>query len=63
MPAAILLAFVVFSNSQTAFGKILQIEIIESKVFLAEKFHRTELYFGTGKKDGSVVSDDEWNTK
>ena len=28
--------------------------------FAAERFYRTELYFGTEKPDGGAVSDEEW---
>ncbi len=31
-----------------------------STVVKAEKFYRTELYFGWSKPDGTLVSDDEW---
>ncbi|HEX8738273.1 MAG TPA: DUF3574 domain-containing protein [Pyrinomonadaceae bacterium] len=30
------------------------------KIFVSQPFLRTELFFGTGKPDGSVVSEEEW---
>ena len=30
-------------------------------IFLAEKFYRTELYFGMNRPGGAVVTDEEWS--
>jgi hypothetical protein len=35
--------------------------VLENENALAEKFIRTELYFGMSKKDGSEVSEADWN--
>ena len=32
-----------------------------SQVFLADRFYRTELYFGTDKPDGKKVTAEEWD--
>ncbi|MEP6902329.1 MAG: DUF3574 domain-containing protein [Actinomycetota bacterium] len=32
-----------------------------SQILLADKFYRTELYFGTDKANGGKVSDEDWN--
>jgi hypothetical protein len=54
-----LLVLVLFLNAQTIYPK-------ESKFFLtetvfAEKFYRTELYFGMDKPNGGEVSENDWD--
>jgi hypothetical protein len=53
--SAFLLATPVYTKASFfgAFGKA-------AKVFVSKPFLRTELFFGTGKPDGSVVSEAEW---
>jgi hypothetical protein len=47
-----------FAN-QEAFAGFLTVPA--SQIFLAGKFYRTELYFGTDKAGGGKVSDEDWN--
>jgi hypothetical protein len=37
------------------------VNVLQNENALAEKFIRTELYFGMSKKDGSEVSESDWN--
>src|SRR5690348_9403920 len=34
--------------------------IDNAAVFVADKYYRTELYFGRSKPDGSIITDEEW---
>ncbi len=54
-----LLSFAVLFSNQPAFASYSNFQTSEN--FLADKFYRTELYFGTDKKGGGKVSDDDWN--
>lgn len=47
-----------FTN-QTASANYLKFST--SQILSAEKFFRTELYFGMNKPDGGRVSDEDWN--
>ncbi|HVE55442.1 MAG TPA: DUF3574 domain-containing protein [Pyrinomonadaceae bacterium] len=47
-----------FAN-QTAFAEFSRLQI--SQNFLADKFFRTELYFGTDKADGGKVTSEDWD--
>lgn len=47
-----------FAN-QTAFANYSTFQ--QSEIFFADKFYRTELYFGTDKPDGGKVSDADWD--
>lgn len=49
----------VFFVNQPAFAN--QLNLQTSKFVLAEKFIRTELYFGLNKPDGGAVSEEDWN--
>jgi hypothetical protein len=52
------ICFVFFAN-QTAFANYSRFQA--GRHFLADKFRRTELYFGTDKPDGGKVTDEDWN--
>ena len=58
LASCLLICVFLFSN-QTTFAYYSNFQI--SQGFLAEKFYRTELYFGTDKAGGGKVSDDDWN--
>ena len=49
----------VFFTNQTAFANYSNLQI--EQVFLADKFFRTELYFGTDIAGGGKVSEEDWN--
>src|SRR5215204_2426619 len=55
----LLLNFVILSVNQTASAN--QRGAQSSQIFRADKFFRTELYFGTGKPDGGLVTAEEWD--
>lgn len=57
--ALLLLNFAILFAAQTAPANY--IYSIDSQIVFADKFHRTELYFGMNKKDGGTVSDAEWD--
>jgi hypothetical protein len=59
--SVIFLLVFVFSFHQTVFANTTPNAFAESRIFYFEKFFRTELYFGTGKPDGTAVSEAEWN--
>jgi len=57
-----IVCFLVFNFllvNQTAFANDSNFQ--SSRIFLADKFYRTELYFGTDKADGGKVSDADWD--
>lgn len=54
----LVLYFAILFAAQTAPANHLQSH--DSKILFADKFYRTELYFGMNKKDGGTVSDAEW---
>jgi len=49
---------ILFAN-QTAFANYSNLQT--SQIFFADKFYRTELYFGMDKPDGGKVSDEDWD--
>jgi hypothetical protein len=53
-----LICFVFFAN-QTTFAHYSDIQT--SQIFLADKYFRTELYFGTDKPDGGKVTAEDWD--
>jgi len=48
---------ILFAN-QTASASYSSLQT--SQIFFADKFYRTELYFGTDKPDGGKVTDEDW---
>lgn len=56
-----LLILVVLLNGQPVFSRSVPSSIVLHRLSFAEKFYRTELYFGTGKPDGTAVTDEEWS--
>ncbi len=60
LPVIFLLVFV-FSFHPAVFANTTPGNFTESHFFYFEKFFRTELYFGTGKPDGSEVGEAEWS--
>jgi len=54
----LLICFVFLAN-QTAFASYSTFQT--SEIFYADKFYRTELYFGMNKPDGGKVSDEDWD--
>ena len=54
-----LLAFAILFSNQTTFADYSNLPT--SQIFLADKFLRTELYFGTDKPGGGKVSAEEWD--
>lgn len=54
-----LLICFVFLVNQTAFANNSNFRTAE--IFFADKFYRTELYFGMNKPDGGKVSDVDWD--
>ena len=59
--SVIFLLVFVFTSHQIVFANEAPDAFAESRVYHFEKFFRTELYFGTGKPDGSEVSEAEWS--
>ena len=59
--AVYLLFCLIFLNSPTAFAGYKYESFQTIQLNTPERFWRTELYFGTGKPDGTIVSDEEWN--
>lgn len=57
--AVCLLICVILFVNQTAAANYPNIE--NSSIVFAEKFYRTELYFGMDKPKGGEVTEDEWN--
>jgi hypothetical protein len=57
--AAFLLSFAILSVNQTASANYSRQQISQS--FPADKFYRTELYFGTDIPGGGKVSAEEWD--
>ena len=57
--AALLLSFMLFFADQPARAN--QPNFQQVNVLLADKFYRTELYFGTDKPGGGKVSAEEWD--
>ena len=57
--AVVLLAFAILLTNQPVFANFVQVEVSTS-VF-ADKYIRTELYFGLSKPDGGEVSEAEWD--
>ena len=55
----VLLNFALFFVGQTASANELQVQT--SQIFLADRFFRTELYFGTDKPGGGKVTAEEWD--
>ena len=55
----LLLNFAILFANQSAPANELQVQT--AQVFRADKFFRTELYFGTDKPGGGKVSADEWD--
>jgi hypothetical protein len=49
----------VFFANQTAFANYSRFQT--SQNFLADRYVRTELYFGTDKPDGGKVTDEDWD--
>lgn len=58
---ACLLAGFIFFNAPNAPAFETKEAFAPENLFVAESFRRTELYFGTAKPDGSVVTDAEWS--
>lgn len=62
LSAGFLLILIFAFYNQAAFARLPQItSATGSSLVYSENFWRTELYFGTDKPDGSVVTDEEWN--
>ena len=57
--AIFLLNFVVLFANQTAFANYSKLQT--SQIFSADKFYRTELYFGTDKPGGGKVTAEDWD--
>lgn len=57
--AACFLVCAFWLSNQTASANYSNLQT--SQTFLADRFNRTELYFGTDKADGGKVSDEDWN--
>ncbi len=57
----LLLALVALTPSQIAFAYRPVAAFQQAPSAAAEKFLRTELYFGRSKPDGSSVTDEEWD--
>src|SRR5215213_8964415 len=57
--AIFLLNFVVLFANQTAFANYSNLQA--SQIFSADKFYRTELYFGTDKPGGGKVTAEDWD--
>lgn len=49
----------VFLINEPASAK--QLNFQASQIFSADKFYRTELYFGMNKADGGIVTEEDWN--
>ncbi len=54
-----LLNFAILFANQTAVANYSNYQ--NTQIVFADKFYRTELYFGTDKADGGKVSDEDWN--
>lgn len=59
--SVIFLLVFVFTFHQANFANTKPDAFTQSSVFFFDKFFRTELYFGTGKPDGSEVGETEWS--
>ncbi|MGD9563348.1 MAG: DUF3574 domain-containing protein [Pyrinomonadaceae bacterium] len=61
MTKAGLLLFILFALGPSTMGQsAVQPARPPTTAARAEKFYRTELYFGLSKPDGTMVSDDDW---
>lgn len=57
--AALILNFAFLLCAQTARAD--SFHLPEAQIVFADKFYRTELYFGMNKKDGAEVSGEDWS--
>lgn len=58
--AALFFNFAILFAAQSATANF--IYSVDSNIVFADKFFRTELYFGMNKKDGGKVSEAEWDS-